>query len=242
MTKRICIIPAKGKSTRLKRKNILPLNGHPLIAHAIRKALSIPVFDEVVVSTEDTEIAEIAARYGASVPYLRPDELAVDPATIADVCVHMLNWMQSERSQYYDQMVLMLPTSPLVLKSDILGAIKNFEAAGSIGCLLGVCQTDQPPFSTQLMDDEGNLRPAFPDSPYAHMKSNECPPAYHSNGCVAVVDTEWLLRENSFYGDGTRGYPMPRLRSLDIDTREEYDLAVALHGMTTTMNDEGLFS
>lgn len=239
--RRLCIIPAKGLSTRLPRKNILPLDGHPLIAHAIRKAQRLGLFKRIIVSTEDGEIAEIARRYGAEVPLMRPRELSVDPATIADVCIHMLDWLQDNQGETYDQLVLMLPTSPFVLIDDIRTAIADFEANESNACLLGVCRVDQPPFTTQLMDEDGVLRPAFPDSAYVDSKSNECPPAFHSNGCVAVVSPAWLKANGSFYGPGTRGFVMPRLRSLDIDTREEYEMALALYGAGVTPKDEGLF-
>ncbi len=241
MPNRICIIPAKGTSTRLPRKNALPLDGHSLIAHAIRKAIKLELFERIVVSTEDEQIAQIAADYGAEVPYMRPPELSVDPASIANVCVHMLDWLRDKEGAEFDTLVLMLATSPLVILDDIRGAIADFDAHGGRGCLLGVCQMDQPPFSTQLMDEDGRLRPAFPDSPYVDKKSNECPPTYHSNGCVAVVQTDWMKANQSFYGPGTRGYVMPRSRSIDIDTREEYDLAVALYGMDATQRDVGLF-
>jgi CMP-N-acetylneuraminic acid synthetase len=238
--RRICVIPAKGLSTRLPRKNVLPLAGHPLIAYAIRKGLTLGLFDRVVVSTEDDEIMEIAARYGADVPFRRPRELAVDPATIADVCVHLLDWYEAEQGLGFDTLVLLLPTSPLVLKSDIAEAITDFEAHGSQGCLLGVCQTEQPPFTTQLMEPDGRLQPAFPDSPYKDSKSNECPPAFHSNGCVAVVESRWLRQRGSFYGPETRGFVMPRIRSVDIDTREDYELALALYQLASTPKDKDL--
>lgn len=240
--RRICMIPAKGASTRLPRKNILPLGGHPLLAHAIMKARRIEGIERVAVSTEDAEIAEIAQRYGGDVPFMRPAELSVDPATIADVLVHMLDWYRDERGETYDQYVLLLPTSPLVLVADVRAAIEDFERHGGVGCLLSVSPTEHPPFTTQLLTDEGYLRPAVPESPYRHKKSTECPPAYHSNGCVCVGDADWLREHHSFYGPETRGFVMERLRAVDIDTAEDYALAKALFEIDWIEKEKDLFT
>lgn len=242
MSRTICIIPAKGGSTRLPRKNLLSLGGHPLIAHAIRKAFRVPDLDRIVVSTEDEEVAQVAQRYDAEVPFVRPKELSVDPATIADVCVHALRWHRAERGETFDRLLLLLPTSPLVLVSDIRDVLASFERSGSKGCVLTVCQTESPPYTAQLMIDGDYLRPAVPESPFHDKKSTECPTTYHSNGCVCVVETAWLERERGLYGAETRGFIMDRLRSVDIDTPADFTWAKALYEIPWIEKEKDLFA
>ena len=219
----LCVIPAKGLSTRLAGKNILPFEGHPLIAHAIRKGQKSGLADTICVSSETPEIIDIAQRYGAETPFVRPRSLSVDPATIVDVCLHAVDWYAEHDSRNFDTIVVLLATSPLVRLEMITEAFNTFTKARGNSCLLSVSPTEQPPYTTQQISPQGYLVPLFPDSAYAQAKSNECPQAYHSNGCVAVANVAWLRQQNSFYVDDDR-FHNPRLASIDIDTEEDYKI------------------
>ena len=138
----LAIIPARGGSVRLPRKNILPFAGKPLIAWSIEVALSSKFISKVVVSTDDCEIADISRNYGADVPFLRPAELASNTATTIDVIIHAVNYFQS-RGENYDYVALLQPTSPLRKKSHIdeaIGLLKEKHADG----VISVCKLKHP--------------------------------------------------------------------------------------------------
>lgn len=232
MVNTLCLIPAKGCSTRLPRKNMLPLGGKPLIAHSIQKALSAGIFKNVCVSTEDKEIAEQAKKYGAEVPFVRPEVLAHDPATIVDVVLHALDYYKSQEI-LFEQVCVLLPTAPFVTIADIKNAMNIFHANGNNSALLSVTNTEFPPYNAWLINEveEGRmLSPCFPDSAYRHTKSTECPKTYRSNGAILIVDSQTLLKGKGYQSEGIMPYVMPSERSLDIDTELEYQFAVFLYG------------
>lgn len=226
----LCLIPAKGGSTRLARKNLLPLGGRPLIAHAIEKARSAGCFAAICVSTEDSEIAAVARRYGAETPFVRPDTLARDPATIVDVMLHALEQYRGLGTEF-EQICVLLPTTPFVTLDDIRAAMALFADCKK-SVLLGVTQTEFPPFNAWLVNAGGDhpvLEPCFPDSPYKYTKSTECPQTYRSNGAVLIVSTKGFVQNRGYRGMEIVPYIMPTLRSIDIDTRDEYLYAQYLY-------------
>jgi len=225
----LCIIPAKGCSTRLPRKNMLLLNGHPLIAHSVRKAIKSALFDVVCVSTEDAEIAETARRYGAEVPFMRPDELSRDPATIIDVVKHAVGHFTEDEFSF-DDIIVLLPTAPFVTVDDLRRAKEKFVESGAES-LLSVTMTESPPFNAWLVDGEADgerLVPCFPDSPYKFVKSTECPKTYRSNGAVLILSGAQLAAKKDYRSMSAVPYIMPPERSIDIDTQFEFSLAQQL--------------
>jgi CMP-N,N'-diacetyllegionaminic acid synthase len=225
----LCLIPAKGCSTRLPRKNILPLNGEPMIAHAIKKAINSKLFNTVCVSTEDNEIAEVSKKYGAEVPFMRPDELARDPSTIVDVMIHALNYYKNTGHEF-EQITVLLPTAPFVTKKEIIDAHDAFNKSDA-GALLSVTNTEFPPYNAWSIDNSkggSSLTPCFPDSPYKHIKSTECPNTYRSNGAILIADTKKILKNQGYQVLNIMPYVMPIEHSLDIDTKYEYMIAKCL--------------
>ena len=121
------LIPARGGSKGLPRKNIIPLLGKPLIAWTIEQALASKYLDRVVVSTDDNEIAEISKKYGAEVPFIRPKELAEDNAKGIDVVLHAIDWLkENDKQKQYDLIMLIQPVSPLSAKEGINKAMEFF--------------------------------------------------------------------------------------------------------------------
>lgn len=228
MTDILCLIPAKGCSTRLPRKNMLPLGGEPLISRTIKKALESKLFKQVCVSTEDHEIAEVAEKKGAAVPFIRPEALSHDPATIVDVVLHAIEYYQG-KGEYFDQVCVLLPTAPFVTVSDINDALEMFKEEGG-RALLSVTATEFPPYNAWLLDSEENkLTPCFPDSLYRTTKSTECPKTYRSNGAVLIVDAKAIQKNKGYQSEEIIPFVMPPIRSLDIDTELEYQFAVFLY-------------
>ena len=226
MTKSLCLIPAKGKSTRLPNKNKLLLDGKPLVTIAIEKALQSAMFDEVCVSTEDLELSEISKSAGASVPFIRPEKLSYDPATIVDVMLHAIDHYE-KNNYYFDDITVLLPTSPFVEITDIIKAQETFNNAGR-NALLSVTETEFPPYNALITEGENKCRklvPCFPNSPFKNTKSTECPIAYRSNGALLIANVAGLKLGKGYKHMGVVPYIMPAERSLDIDVKLEYEFA-----------------
>lgn len=224
----LCIIPAKGCSTRLPRKNLLPLGDKSLLAHTIEKAQSISDFETIFVSSEDTEIVNLAIDLGLSIPFSRPESLAHDPATIVDVVLHTLEQFE-QQGRKYETVCVLLPTAPFVTASDINDAINVFRE-NNAKALLSVTETEFPPYNAWIVGQkDGWLRACFPDSPYRATKSTECPQTYRSNGAILILDTAMLKEKQGYQGEKIMPFIMPQIRSLDIDTEFEYRFAQFLY-------------
>jgi CMP-N-acetylneuraminic acid synthetase len=207
---------------------MLPLGGEPLIARTIKKALESGIFMQVCVSTEDQEIAEISEKQGADVPFMRPEALSHDPATIVDVVLHALEHYQCQGDNF-DQVCVLLPTAPFVAVSDIHEAIKMFNGRDE-EALLSVTTTESPPYNAWLIDsEENNLTPCFPDSVYRVTKSTECPKTYKSNGAILIADVKAIQKNKGYQSGKIIPFVMPPVRSLDIDTELEYQFSVFLY-------------
>jgi len=220
----LTIIPAKGGSARLKRKNIAEIAGKPLIAYPIENAKGSGLCERVIISTEDREIAEIALKYGAEVPFIRPIELARDPATVSDVCLHALDMIEKEGNDY-ETLVILLPTSPLCTQEDIAESFKIFNKnKGQF--LMSVTEFDAPPYNALRFDKDGSsLISCFPESEFYHTKSTECPKTFKSNGAIVIVNISAFKKNRSIWGNPLLAYTMPPERSIDIDT--EFELKIA---------------
>jgi N-acylneuraminate cytidylyltransferase len=214
------MIPAKGGSQRLARKNVLPLGGKPLLQWAIEAARGSGVIDKLIVSTEDEAIAALARDLGAEVPFLRPAEMARDPFGVVDVALHALRAMR-EAGEEYATLVVLLPTCPLRTAGDLSAAMDLFRGKGA-SFLMSVSQCDHTPFTALRLGD-GLLHPYFPD--YMGRKPGQLPPAYRCNGAIHVLDVKAFEREKSYYAQPLVGYVMPPERSVDIDTALSLKLA-----------------
>ncbi|MFC1843862.1 cytidylyltransferase domain-containing protein [Thermodesulfobacteriota bacterium] len=225
----LIIIPAKDKSTRLPHKNILDFHGKPLIAYAIEKALSICDVNDICISTESEQVTKVAMDSGAKVPFIRPKELSVDPATISDVCKHSIEHYMAN-GIHYENVIVLLPTSPLVTVTDILKGYEMFQTLD--GTVMSVTEFPVPPYNARCFVKQSlRLVPCFPDSPYKSTKSTECPKTYHSNGAFVIFSTEKFLESGSIYGNDIYGYIMPQEQSIDIDTKYDFEIAKHLFGL-----------
>ena len=213
----LAVIPARGGSKGVPRKNIRKVAGKPLIAWTIEKANKSQYIDRLVVSTDDQEIADIAAQWGGEVPFLRPDELAQDDTPGIAPVIHMLATIRPA----YDLVVLLQPTSPLRTVEDIDGAIALLVKRDARACV-SVVEPDKSPYWMYSLDKFGHLMPLL-GGDYACRQ--DIPPVYALNGAVYVADVCWLLRKQVFVSDETVAYIMPKERSIDIDS--ETDLAIS---------------
>lgn len=221
----LSIIPARGGSKGLPRKNIAHLKGEPLISYTIEAAINSKFGNRVVVSTEDAEIAEVSAKYGAEVME-RPIDLSWDDSTTISVVNNVLKNLDAQG--YLPEVVVLLqPTSPLRNSSDIEAAVERF-LKGDCDSVISVCEMEHPPFWA-LKDEKGYLNPIF-DKRYISMRRQQLPKAYMPNGALFISSPEAIQRNEGFYTSRTAAYVMPLERSVDVD--DEMDLAWAEFLMT----------
>ena len=214
----LAIIPARGGSKGVPRKNIRDVAGKPLITWTIESAKKSLYIDRLVVSTEDHEIADIAVQWGGEVPFLRPAELAQDDTSGIVPVIHMLTTLQVA----YDLVVLLQPTSPLRSVEDIDGAIEFLFGQKAKVCV-SVVEPDKSPYWMYSLDDIGHLMPLLDGDGYSCRQ--DIPLVYALNGAVYVAEVDWLQRTQAFLTSETVAYVMPQARSMDIDT--ETDLAIS---------------
>lgn len=210
------LIPARGGSKGIPRKNVLPIAGKPLIAWTIEAALAAESIDRVVVTTDDAEIVAVSADHGADVPFLRPANLARDETPGIDPVLHAIDALPS-----YDTVVLLQPTSPLRTAGDIDAAV----AMGGAGAMV-VGVTEAPHAGWIFpMDADGRLD-MNTDQPAA--RRQDMAKRYALNGAIYVARCDALRKRRSFLTASTLGYAMPAERSVDIDGPLDWRLAELL--------------
>jgi CMP-N,N'-diacetyllegionaminic acid synthase len=216
------LIPARGGSKGLPQKNIRSLNGKPLIAWTIETARAAKFFDQIIVSTEDQEIVTVAEQYGATVPFIRPAELATDEAKGIDVVIHALNWL-TEHEHHYDLVFFLQPTSPLRQTDDIKGCLELFFQKQA-GAIVSVCEAEHPPLWMNTLGPDLCMKD-FLQKEIADENRQSLSKYYRINGALYLADWDYLMKNKGFMGNETYAYIMPKERSIDIDT--EFDLKLA---------------
>jgi CMP-N-acetylneuraminic acid synthetase len=220
--KTLGLIPARGGSKGIPRKNVRLIAGKPLIAWTIEAALGAPGLAAVVVSTEDAEIAEVARAAGAEVPFMRPSELARDETPGIDPVLHAFEALPG-----YDAVMLLQPTSPLRTSEDIGGLLeKASQAAAPSG--VSVSLVNDHPAWMFIIRDDGRLETLLPQAQIA--RRQDLPAVYALNGAMYFAQRDWLRQRRSFVGPETIAYPMATERSVDIDTPLDWRLAELLLG------------
>lgn len=206
------VIPARGGSKEVPRKNIREVRGKPLIAYTISAARCSRLLDRLVVSSEDQEILAIANACGAET-LLRPQELAMDDSPGIDTVLHSIKAYQG-----YDYVILLQPTSPMRSTRDIDAAIRLCSALKAPACV-SVCKAESSPFWMFFIDTGMKMTPliAGPIPDHRH----ELPTVYKLNGAIYIAEVNWLEVKRDFIADETIAYVMPNDRSVDIDTETD---------------------
>jgi CMP-N,N'-diacetyllegionaminic acid synthase len=211
------LIPARGGSKSVPRKNVRELAGKPVLAWTVEAALASSVLDRIVVSTDDAEIADVARSCGAEVPFERPAELAADETPDLPVYRHALSALDGD----FDAVAWLRPTAPLRAADDIAAALALLAETGA-DCVRSVCETEHSPYWMGRLDG-GRLVPLLGAVP---PRRQLLPAVYRLNGAVDVVRCA-SVGDELFAGD-VRAYVMPRERSVDLDTELDFLLAEAL--------------
>lgn len=217
------LVPARGGSKGIPRKNIKDMAGKPMIARTIEVGLASRYLDDVVVTTDDEEIAQIARSYGASVPFMRPAELAADTSPTIDCVLHAQRELEA-LGQAADCVVLLQPTSPLRVVSDIDDAVELFYAKGRKG-VVSISPVSVNPVLMKTMEPDGELTSLVPlDGP---IRRQEMRQYYRVDGNVYVNAWE-ELRPNFPFSENPYGIVSSAGGAIDVDTMEDFERAVAV--------------
>ena len=218
----LAVIPARGGSKGLPRKNILPLVGKPLIAWSIEAAHESKYIDKCIVSTDDKEIAGVAKKHGCEVPFMRSAELSTDDANSNNVFLHALDMLENQ----YDIVMVLQPTSPLRKTEDIDTALELMLNQNK-PALVSVCEASKPLQWHRTINKDGTLEPVFSrDASLTNRQDQSL--TYVPNGALFIAETEFFKKEKTFYTESTLAYVMPPDRSVDIDNQIDFLVTEAL--------------
>lgn len=222
--KALCIIPARGGSKGIPKKNIKILGGKPLIYYAIDNARSIADDVDICVTTDSKEIIDLVEAYGLKVPFIRPDYLATDTIGSYEVLLHALDFYES-KGYNYDVIILLQPTSPFRKKEDIFNALSLYSS--DIDMVVSVKETSANPYYNCFEESkEGFLRLSKGNGMY--FRRQDAPTAWEYNGAVYVINIKSLKRSRMSEFKRIRKYEMDSLHSLDLDTLLDWKIAELL--------------
>lgn len=217
----LAIIPARGGSKRIPRKNIKSFLGKPIICYSIEAALDSGLFDEVMVSTDDLEIAEIAKKCGATVPFLRSKKASDDFATTADVIAEVL-LKYKEKGIEFDLSCCIYPTAPLIKKDKLSQSIKMVKEQ-SYDAVFPVVQYSYPIQRAIRVDDSNKMSLFFEEN--INMRSQDLENSYHDAGQFYTVLVENFLKKKELWTENTGVIMLDELEVQDIDTLTDWKLA-----------------
>ncbi|MBQ9119708.1 MAG: pseudaminic acid cytidylyltransferase [Lachnospiraceae bacterium] len=220
-TKKIAIITARGGSKRIPRKNIKDFCGKPIIAYSIEAALQSGIFEEVMVSTDDEEIAEIAKSYGAAVPFMRSERTSGDYATTADVIMEVLEEYR-KRGVVFEYACCIYPTAPFVTPKKLQDAMALMEQHKPMK-VIPVVPFSFPPQRCFVIENEINMRYRYPE--YATMRSQDLEKHYHDAGQFYVYYLEKYLEKQGRTMDDIMPIVVSELEVQDIDTEDDWKIA-----------------
>lgn len=223
----IALIPARGGSKRIPRKNIKPFLGKPLIAYSIETALASGCFDHVIVSTDDEEVATVAKRYGASVPFMRPKQLADDFSPTLAVIQHAI--AQLDQQYEFDAVCCIYATAPLLRPEDIQKGLKVLTSDNPT-YTFSATEFDFPVQRGFTLDGELSL--LMPE--HQNTRSQDLPTVYHDAGQFYWGKKSTFAAGTAIFSPQSRPIVLPKLRVQDIDTQRDWDFAEALYKYATS--------
>jgi CMP-N,N'-diacetyllegionaminic acid synthase len=212
----LAFIPARGGSKGLVKKNVIPLHGKPLLAWTIEQAKNSRLIDEILISTDDQEIAGIARDYGIDPPFLRPPALARDDSPVSNAVLHALDWLEGKR-KHFDILVLLEPTSPLRKRNDIDDAIRVFlgheELADSL-VSVGEIHMENPYITKNV--ENGFVKP-FLETGNIQYNRQQLNKVYFPYGVVYMSKIDAYRKYRTFYQERTLAYPIERWQNYEVD-------------------------
>lgn len=217
----VAIIPARGGSKRIPRKNIRTFLGQPIIAYSIKAALEAKCFAEVMVSTDDHEIAEIAKSFGAAVPFLRSEQNSDDYSGIAEVVCEVLDQYE-KLGRSFDACCCLLPTAPFVTFERLLQG-KELLLETAADTVVPVTRFSYPIQRSMKIDNDGCLKMFWPEN--YEKRSQDLEPAYHDVGQFYWARTDVLRKSMRLFCENTKPLVIPEMEVQDIDSEEDWKIA-----------------
>tara|TARA_B100000900_G_scaffold227995_1_gene193568 strand:- start:332 stop:1033 length:702 start_codon:yes stop_codon:yes gene_type:complete len=230
----IAIIPARGGSKRIPKKNIKKFLGKPIISYSIEAALKSKLFKKVIVSTDSEEIANIAAEYGAEVPFLRPKQLSDDFSGTHEVVGHAVEWIEEKISKL-DYVCCIYATAPLIQDNDL---VKGFEIIqkGNWDSVIASTSYSYPIFRSFKKNSQGGLKMIFPE--FYNSRSQDLPEIYHDAGQFYWAKPEIWKKPSEMYNEKNAIVEIPNYRVQDIDTLEDWRRAELLYQILDQKNNK----
>ena len=222
---RLCIIPARGGSKRIPRKNIKEFLGQPVIAYSIKAAIDSQCFDKVIVSTNDAEIAEVAKSFGASVPFMRPDELADDYASTIPVVKHAIEWFD-DQGQSPSEVCCLYATAPFVRASTIRKAYEQMQSTQADYCFTATSFAF-PIQRAIKITAENRVEMLYPE--HLETRSQDLEESYHDAGQFYWGKAEAFKQQKPLFSKSATPYILPRYLVQDIDTLEDWKKAELMY-------------
>lgn len=231
---KIAIIPARGGSKRIPRKNIRPFNGKPLIAYSIEAAVNSGLFDKVIVTTDDDEIAQIARQYGAETPFVRPPELANDHATTVPVIRHAVQWVQQNVGPV-EYACCIYATAPFIQASALRAAYDKLVQNKVTGYVFSATTFPFPIQRAFKVKEDGHVEMFHPEN--YNTRSQDLEEAYQDAGQFYWGSADAYLGDKIFFSTDSMAYVLPRHMVQDIDTPEDWRRAELMYAALRSNGD-----
>lgn len=218
------LISARGGSKGVPGKNIRLLGGYPLIAYTVAASVLTPEIKRTVVSTDSKEIAAIARKYGAEIPFMRPAEISGDNSTDLELLQHAISWFDENEAVSPELIVHLRPTTPFRSPLEMSRAIKEFQLNPKATSLRSVHELAEPPQKQVRFGKDGFLEGFFPDDPrpeYYNLPRQLFPKAYQPNGHIDIIKTECVKKTKSHFGPNTLGFRTSF--APEVDLPEDFD-------------------
>ena len=221
----LCVIPARGGSKRIPGKNIRDFAGRPIIAYSIEAARASGLFDQVIVSTDDEKIAEVARQHGAQTPFTRPSELSDDHTGTADVIKHAISWYR-EQGKQYDYVCCIYATAPFVQVDYLQQAYRQLLDSGR-SFVFSVTGYDFPVQRALYLDNQHGIDAVWPENIFR--RSQDLPEMYHDAGQFYWGRSQAFVDGEVLYSAASAGVVLPRYLVQDIDTPEDWRRAELMY-------------
>jgi CMP-N,N'-diacetyllegionaminic acid synthase len=238
----LALIPARQGSKSIPHKNIRSIGGKPLLAYSIEHAQESQCISRTIVSTDSQDYADIARKYGAEVPFIRPDELAQDHSTDFDVFLHALEWLQSHEGYSPDICVHLRPTCPVRKVTDIDAMVEILLQNPALDSVRAIVENIETPYKMWFRSPDGLLKPIIQtDIPEAYNQPRQIlPVTYLQNASIDVIRTSTIVRKRSMTGNAIYGYVMNEM--FDIDYESQLDKAIHyMHSLETSQSTKKVF-
>lgn len=231
---KICVIPARGGSKRIPRKNIKEFKGKPVIAYPIQAALDSGLFEEVVVTTDDDEIAEVAKKYGASVPFKRPEALSGDHVATAPVLIHAIEWFEQQGHEV-TEMTNIYPANPFITSELLVEAAEYWKSQQTDYCF-AVSEFESAPQRALTMNASGRVEALYPE--FTKTRTQDLPRTFYNAGMFYFTKAQVFKKGVPMHSEAASPFFLPRHMAHDIDTEADWVYAETIYEIVKRTTEE----